>query len=72
MMASVRTVMLVLALGASCAHAADIGYLAPRGVPAEKFPPPKRPVAQIVERVRPGYYAEHHLVNPLGEKVAKR
>jgi NADH-quinone oxidoreductase subunit M len=24
-----------------------------------------RPVAQIVERVRPGYYAEHHLVNPL-------
>ena len=26
----------------------------------------ERPVAQIVERVRPGYYAEHHLVNPLG------
>jgi NADH-quinone oxidoreductase subunit M len=24
-----------------------------------------RPVAQIVERVRPGYYAEHHLANPL-------
>ena len=24
-----------------------------------------RPVAQIVERVRPGYYAEHHLPNPL-------
>ena len=24
-----------------------------------------RPVAQIVERVRPGYYAEHHLNNPL-------
>src|SRR5437762_5255152 len=24
-----------------------------------------RPVAQIVERVRPGYYAEHKLVNPL-------
>jgi SAM-dependent methyltransferase len=52
MMASVRTVMLVLALGASCAHAADIGYLAPRGVPAEKFPPPKRPVAQIVSPSR--------------------
>ncbi len=26
----------------------------------------ERPVAQIVERVRPGYYAEHKLVNPLG------
>ena len=25
----------------------------------------ERPVAQIVERVRPGYYAEHHLPNPL-------
>ncbi|MFN7992223.1 MAG: NADH-quinone oxidoreductase subunit M [Bryobacteraceae bacterium] len=25
----------------------------------------ERPVAQIVERVRPGYYAEHHLTNPL-------
>jgi len=25
----------------------------------------ERPVAQIVERVRPGYYAAHHLVNPL-------
>jgi NADH-quinone oxidoreductase subunit M len=24
-----------------------------------------RPVAQIVERVHPGYYAEHHLPNPL-------
>jgi NADH-quinone oxidoreductase subunit M len=32
----------------------------------------ERPTAQIVERVRPGYYAEHHLVNPLGEKVAVR
>jgi NADH-quinone oxidoreductase subunit M len=25
----------------------------------------ERPVAQIVERVRPGYYAQHHLPNPL-------
>jgi NADH-quinone oxidoreductase subunit M len=25
----------------------------------------ERPVAQIVERVRPGYYADHHLANPL-------
>ena len=31
-----------------------------------------RPAAQIVERVRPGYYAQHHLVNPLGDKVAER
>ena len=26
----------------------------------------ERPVAQIVERVQPGYYAAHHLPNPLG------
>ena len=25
----------------------------------------ERPVAQIVERVRPGYYVEHRLINPL-------
>jgi hypothetical protein len=25
----------------------------------------ERPVAHIVERVHPGYYAERHLVNPL-------
>jgi hypothetical protein len=25
----------------------------------------KRPVAQIVERVRPGYYDQHNLANPL-------
>jgi NADH-quinone oxidoreductase subunit M len=32
-----------------------------------------RPAAQIVERVRPGYYAEHHLANPLaGGVVAER
>jgi NADH-quinone oxidoreductase subunit M len=32
----------------------------------------ERPTAQIVERVRPGYYAEHHLANPLTETVAER
>jgi NADH-quinone oxidoreductase subunit M len=33
----------------------------------------ERPTAQIVERVRPGYYAEHHLVKPLsGGVVAER
>jgi len=29
-----------------------------------------RPVAQIVERVRPGYYAQHHLANPLTETAS--
>jgi NADH-quinone oxidoreductase subunit M len=28
-----------------------------------------RSVAQIVERVRPGYYAERHLPNPLAENA---
>jgi NADH-quinone oxidoreductase subunit M len=32
----------------------------------------ERPTAQIVERVRPGYYAQHHLANPLTETVAER
>ncbi|HTS60438.1 MAG TPA: NADH-quinone oxidoreductase subunit M [Candidatus Acidoferrales bacterium] len=31
----------------------------------------ERPVAQIVERVRPGYYAEHHLPNPLEQGSAR-
>ncbi len=30
----------------------------------------ERPVAQIVERVRPGYYAEHKLPNPLTQTTA--
>ena len=54
MIALVRAVMLVLALGASCAHAADIEYLAPPGAPAREFPAPKRPVAQIVSPSRSG------------------
>src|SRR4029434_7625036 len=29
----------------------------------------ERPVAKIVERVHPGYYAERHLVNPLDAAV---
>ncbi|MFH0299324.1 methyltransferase domain-containing protein [Bradyrhizobium sp. 31Argb] len=48
MMALTRTATLVVALGATCAHAADISYLAPPGVPAKEFPSPQRPVAQIV------------------------
>ena len=27
----------------------------------------ERPVARIVERVQPGYYADHHLPNPLDQ-----
>jgi NADH-quinone oxidoreductase subunit M len=30
-----------------------------------------RPVAQIVERVQPGYYAQHHLPNPLESQSAQ-
>jgi NADH-quinone oxidoreductase subunit M len=30
-----------------------------------------RPVAQIVERVQPGYYAEHHLPNPLEQPLPR-
>ncbi len=33
--------------------------------PSSYFQLLERPTAQIVERVRPGYYAEHKLVNPL-------
>jgi NADH-quinone oxidoreductase subunit M len=31
----------------------------------------ERPVAQIVERVQPGYYAQHHLPNPLANPSAE-
>src|SRR5215469_8881365 len=30
-----------------------------------------RPVAQIVERVQPGYYAQHHLPNPLESGIVR-
>src|SRR5262249_43604360 len=40
--------------------------------PAPYFRVLERPAAQIVERVRPGYYAEHHLSNPLTATVAER
>lgn len=52
MMALVRAVTFLAALGTACASAADIGYLAPPGVAAEEFPSPKRPVAQIVSPSR--------------------
>jgi predicted methyltransferase len=43
---------LLAALGATCAYAADIGYLAPPGIPAGEFPSPRRPVAPIVSPSR--------------------
>jgi SAM-dependent methyltransferase len=66
MMALVRTVTLLVAVGAACARAADIGYLAPPGVPAKEFPSPRRSVAQIVS---PSRSAEEHRdsLNEAGE-----
>jgi predicted methyltransferase len=43
---------LLVALGVTCAYAADIGYLAPPGAPAKVFASPQRPVAQIVSPSR--------------------
>jgi SAM-dependent methyltransferase len=66
MMALARTATLVAALGATSAYAADIGYLAPPGVPAKEFPSPHRPVAPIVS---PRRSAEENrdAVNEAGE-----
>jgi SAM-dependent methyltransferase len=57
MMALARAATLLVALGATCAYAADIGYLAPPGAPAKEFPSPQRPVAEIVS---PSRSAEEH------------
>jgi predicted methyltransferase len=54
MFAVACAVTLVAVLGAARASAADIGYLAPPGVPAKEFPSPRRPVAQIVSPTRSG------------------
>jgi SAM-dependent methyltransferase len=48
MMALVRAVTFLAGLAASYACAADIGYLAPPGVPTKEFTLPQRPVAPIV------------------------
>jgi SAM-dependent methyltransferase len=66
MTALARAATLLVALGVTCACAADIGYLAPPGVPAREFPSPQRPVAQIVS---PGRSAEEHRdsLNEAGE-----
>ena len=70
MMALARTVTLVVALGATHAYAADVGYLAPPGVPAKEFPSPQRAVAPIVS---PSRSAEEHRdsLNEAGE-IARR
>jgi SAM-dependent methyltransferase len=54
MRARTSAVILVAALVAGPACAADIGYLAPPGVPASEFPAPQRPVAPIVSPTRSG------------------
>jgi SAM-dependent methyltransferase len=66
MTALVRATALLVALGATCAYGADIGYLAPPGVPAKEFPSPRRAVAQIVS---PSRSAEEHrdALNEAGE-----
>src|SRR5260221_8499273 len=66
MMALARAVTLLVALGATHAYAADVGYLAPPGVAAKQFPSPRRPVASIVS---PSRSAEEHRdsLNEAGE-----
>lgn len=54
MKAAICAMVLAAGLRATCAHAADIGYLAPPGVPAKEFPSPQRPVAPIVSPSRSG------------------
>jgi SAM-dependent methyltransferase len=57
---------LFVALAATRAYAADIGYLAPPGIPAREFLSPRRPVAAIVS---PSRSAEEHRdsLNEAGE-----
>jgi SAM-dependent methyltransferase len=54
MMVRASAVILVAALFAGPAGAADIGYRAPPGAPAKEFPAPQRPVAPIVSPTRSG------------------
>jgi len=46
------TALLLFACDPARLSASDIEYLAPPGAPAEAFPPPQRPVAQIVSPSR--------------------
>lgn len=57
MLALARAGTLLVALGATCARAADIRYLAPPGAASKEFASPQRPVAAIV---RPSRSAEEH------------
>jgi len=52
MIAQAQAVVLSVALSATYANAAEIGYLAPPGIPARGFPSPQRPVAPIVSPSR--------------------
>jgi SAM-dependent methyltransferase len=63
-------VTLLAALGIVHASAADIGYLAPPGVPAKRFPSPQRPVAQIVSPTRTG--EEHRDALDEDGEIARR
>jgi predicted methyltransferase len=51
-LAPVLAALSMLALGAIPCSALDIGYLGPPGAPAEAFPGPRRPVAEIVSPSR--------------------
>ena len=61
-----RAAVLLVALAAVRAYAADIGYLAAPGAGAKEFPSPQRPVAEIVSPTRTG--EEHRdSLNEAGE-----
>jgi SAM-dependent methyltransferase len=68
MIALARALTLLVVLGATSAYAADIGYLAPPGAPANEFPSPQRPVALIVSPSRSRFPEEHRdSLNEAGE-----
>jgi SAM-dependent methyltransferase len=66
MIVRASAVIIVAALAAGPAGAADIGYLAPPGAPAREFPAPQRPVAPIVSPTRSGE-ERRDLLNEDGE-----
>ena len=67
-------------LGLKDLNAREIAYFTPLvlwalwiGIyPKPYFEILERPVAQIVERVQPGYYASHNLPNPLDKSASAR
>jgi SAM-dependent methyltransferase len=70
MLALSRTVTLLVALKATLACAADIGYRAPPGIPATEFPSPNRPVAEIVSPSRST--EEHRDALNEADEIARR